>query len=143
MRKSIISGILASLLLVAFYFAIMFLFTRSLSAATSQIKDLFFWFSLLVIGFGTQFGLFAYLKSLVKSAPMTMTAANTGMSSVSMVACCAHHLTDILPFLGLTGLSLFLTRYQVWLLGIGITSNLIGIIYISHQIRKHLSYVQN
>lgn len=143
MRKSILYGSLASLFLITFYFTVMLLFTRSLPAAISQIKELWPWFTLLIVGFGAQFGLFSYLKSLVKSAPMTMTAANTGISGVSMVACCAHHLTDVLPFVGLAGLSLFLTRYQIWLIGVGIVSNLMGIIYLSAQIRKHLSNVQN
>ncbi len=143
MKKSIVYGLLASLSLVAFYFAVMLLFTRSLSAAISQIEDLFFWFALLVLGFGIQFGLFTYLKGLVKSTPSMMTAANTGISSVSMVACCAHHLADILPLLGLVGLSIFLTRYQVWFIGIGIVSNFLGIIYLLRQIYKHKVYVQN
>ncbi|MFZ2202319.1 MAG: hypothetical protein WAV56_02870, partial [Microgenomates group bacterium] len=79
----------------------------------------------------------------VKSTPSMMTAANTGMSGVSMVACCAHHLTDVLPLFGLAGLSLFLTRYQVWLLGVGIASNFVGIVYLLRQINKHKAYVQN
>ncbi len=143
MRKSIFTGLLASLLLIGFYFAVMLLFTGSLPAAISQIRELWPWFTILVIGFGTQFGLFTYLKGLVKSTPSMMTAANTGMSGVSMVACCAHHLTDVLPLFGLAGLSLFLTRYQVWLLGVGIASNFVGIVYLLRQINKHKAYVQN
>lgn len=142
-KNSFFIGLLASLSLVIFYFVVMLLFTGSPPIAISQIKDLWPWFTILVIGFGAQFGLFIYLKSLIKSASSVMTAANTGVSGFSMIACCAHHLTDVLPLFGLAGLSLFLTRYQVWLLGVGIASNLIGIIYISRQIRKHLSYVQN
>ena len=120
------------------------------------LKDLFFWFALLVAGFGAQFGLFTHLKSLAKSSSSDggpkghssevergMISANTGLSSVSMVACCAHHLTDVLPFFGLAGLSLFLTRYQVWFLAIGILSNFAGIIYLLRQINKHQAYVQN
>ena len=143
MKKSTLYGFLASLALIAFYFAVMLLFTRSLPAALSQIWELWPWFTLLVIGFGTQFGLFTYLKGLVKSAPSMATAANTGMSGVSMVACCAHHLTDVLPLFGLAGASLFLTRYQVWLIGVGIISNFIGILYLIKQIKKHRAYVQN
>ncbi|MEK7064468.1 MAG: hypothetical protein AAB973_02550, partial [Patescibacteria group bacterium] len=105
-------------------------------------KDLLPWFTLLVIGFGTQFGLFTYLKGLIKSAPSVMTAANTDMSGFSMVACCAHHLTDVLPLFGLAGLSLFLTRYQVWFIGIGIISNFVGIIYLLRQINKHRVHVK-
>jgi len=142
MKKGILAGFLASFFLVVFYFAVMLLFTRSFSVAISQIEDLFIWFALLVIGFGTQFGLFTYLKGLVKSTPPVMAAANTGMSSVSMVACCAHHLTDILPIFGLAGLSLFLTRYQTWFLSLGIISNFIGIVYLLRQINKHRVYVQ-
>ena len=142
MKKSIFYGVLASLALIAFYFAVMLLFTRSLSAAASQAKDLLPWFTLLVIGFGTQFGLFTYLKGLIKSAPSVMTAANSGMSGFSMVACCAHHLTDVLPLFGLAGLSLFLTRYQVWFIGIGIISNFVGIIYLLRQINKHRVHVK-
>ncbi len=68
MKKSLLAGILVSLLLVIFYFAVMLLFTKSFSVALSQIEDLFIWFTLLVVGFGIQFGLFTYLKDLVKSA---------------------------------------------------------------------------
>jgi len=153
-KKSILAGFLASLSLIAFYFAVMLFFTRSLSVALSQIEDLFFWFALLVAGFGAQFGLFIHLKNLVKVSPgmvarrdssqveRGMISANTGMSSVSMVVCCAHHLTDVLPIFGLAGLSLFLTRYQTWFLGVGIASNFIGIIYLLRQIKKHGNYVQ-
>lgn len=143
MKKSIFYGLLASLFLVAFYFAVMLFFTRSLSAALSQIEELWPWFTILVIGFGVQFGLFIYLKSLIKSTSFVMTAANTGMSSVSMVACCAHHLADVLPLFGLAWLSVFLARYQTWLIGAGIFSNFIGIIYLFRQINKHQVYVQN
>ncbi len=59
-----------------------------------------------------------------------------------MVACCAHHLTEVLPILGLAGLSLFLTRYQIWFLGVGIASNFFGIIYLLYQIKKHYTDVQ-
>ena len=107
----------------------MLFFTRSLSVAISQIEALFFWFALLVLGFGIQFGLFTYLKTLIKTADFssdggrmdssevkstTFTAANTGMSGVSMVACCAHHLTDVLPLFGLAGLSLSDETGQVY-----------------------------
>ena len=142
MKKSILAGFLASFFLVAFYFTVMLFFIRSLPVAISQIEDLFVWFALLVARFRAQFGLFTYLKGLIKSTPSMMAAANTGLSSISMVACCAHHLTDVLPILGLAGLSIFLTRYQVWFLGVGIASNFAGIIYLLRQIKKHRVYVQ-
>lgn len=142
-RNSFFVGLLASLSLVVFYFVVMLLFTSSPSIAISQIRNLWLWFTILVIGFGAQFGLFIYLKSLIKSASSVMTVANTGISGVSMVACCAHHLADVLPLFGLAWLSVFLARYQTWLIGAGIFSNFVGIIYLLRQINKHQVYVQN
>ncbi len=44
-----------------------------------------------------------------------------------MAACCAHHLTDVLPNLGLSGLATFLASYQVLFIVIGVLSNVVGI----------------
>lgn len=143
-RNSFFIGLLASLSLVIFYFVVMLLFTGSPSIAISQIRNLWPWFTILVVGFGIQFGLYHYLRHLIMadSTSNIVTAANTGISSVSMVACCAHHLTDVLPLFGLAWLSVFLARYQVWFIGIGIVSNFLGIIYLLRQINKHKAYVQ-
>ncbi len=144
-RNSFFIGLLASLSLVVFYFVVMLLFTGSSSIAISQIRNLWPWFTILVIGFGIQFGLYSYLRHLIMagSTPNLVTAANTGMSGVSMVACCAHHLTDVLPLFGLAWLSVFFARYQTWLIGAGIFGNFIGIVYLLRQINKHQVYVQS
>ena len=47
-----------------------------------------------------------------------------------MVACCAHHLADVIPVLGIAGLSLFLTEYQKETLIVGVAVNFIGVIYM-------------
>jgi len=44
-----------------------------------------------------------------------------------MAACCAHHLVDLLPILGLSAAALFLSEYQEQLLIFGILANVIGI----------------
>jgi hypothetical protein len=55
-----------------------------------------------------------------------------------MIACCSHHLVDILPIIGLSVASAFLVRYQISFILIGVFSNLIaiqtmlGIIQIHH-----------
>lgn len=43
-----------------------------------------------------------------------------------MVACCAHHLVDLIPILGLSAATLFLSEYQEQFLIFGIVANLIG-----------------
>ncbi len=55
-------------------------------------------------------------------------AAGTGASTVAMVACCAHHITDILPIIGLAGVALFLSEYKIVFIIFGIISNAVGIV---------------
>ncbi|HEX6384735.1 MAG TPA: hypothetical protein VF177_08710, partial [Anaerolineae bacterium] len=62
----------------------------------------------IIIGFGLQAALYIILKKRL-FVPVThtgasgpLTGAGGGMSTLAMVACCAHHVTDVLPILGLT-----------------------------------------
>ena len=68
---------------------------------------------LISAGFGTQVGLFTYLRLLQRAMAresVALAGAGTATSSVSMVACCAHHIADVLPLVGLSGLAVFLDR---------------------------------
>ena len=51
-----------------------------------------------------------------------------GTSVTAMVACCLHHVTDVLPVLGLSAAATFLARYQRPFMLVGLGLNLIGII---------------
>ena len=53
-----------------------------------------------------------------------------------MLACCAHHLTDVLPILGLSSAAIFLNLYKTPLLWLGIGMNLVGIVYMLRKIRE-------
>jgi hypothetical protein len=44
-----------------------------------------------------------------------------------MVACCAHHVTDVLPILGLTAVATFLAGYQTLFMLVGLGNTLVGI----------------
>ena len=57
-----------------------------------------------------------------------MMGASGGTSATAMVACCLHHVTDVLPILGLSAAATFLTRYQRPFMLAGLGLNLIGII---------------
>ena len=63
-------------------------------------------------------------------------AGNTSTSTLGMIACCAHHLTDILPILGLSFLTALLIQYQKVILLVAIASNLSGIFYLIYLQRK-------
>jgi hypothetical protein len=59
-----------------------------------------------------------------------VSGTGVAVSGISMVACCVHHLVDILPVIGLTGLSLFLSEFQKEFLIFGVVVNLLGIVYM-------------
>ncbi len=83
-------------------------------------------------GFGTQVGLYAHLRRLRRASGAVAGAAGvgTGTSTAAMVACCAHHATDVLPFLSLpavTGVVGALAAWRVPLMTLGIATNLVGV----------------
>ncbi len=56
-----------------------------------------------------------------------MAGASGGTSTAAMVACCAHHVTDILPLAGLSAATTFLANYQVPFMLLGLAMNLAGV----------------
>jgi copper chaperone CopZ len=88
----------------------------------------------IMVGFGVQVGLYSYLKTALHVAGRgtgALTGAGGGASTAAMVACCAHHVTDVLPLLGLTTAATFLAEYRVPFMLVGLAMNLIGIGVIS------------
>lgn len=141
-KKSVYWAIGGGLSLLVFYFLLLSL-ANSFAHALDQFKLLWYWILALVIGFSLQAGLYAYIRLQIKAKTKTLNkemAASAVISGGSMVACCAHHLIDILPFLGLSAAFLFLVQYQVLFIILGILSNLIGIIYMLEIIKKHSFY---
>ena len=134
--KPIISGIISSFSLLALYFFIMILSNSSFLNALGNLESLKWWIIPLVITFGTQVGLFVYAKDLKRNVSAKATSTSSVTSSVAMVACCAHHITDILPIIGLSILATVLTKYQTWFLAFGLASNLIGIWLMLREVRR-------
>ena len=58
----------------------------------------------------------------------------------SMAACCAHHVTDVLPLVGLAGAGLFLSTYQGLFLLLGVLSNAVGAVYLLSVLSRHGLY---
>ncbi len=124
-------GLLASISLAAFYFIVSTLL-GGLNFAISNFASLWYWMLPLIAGFGIQIGLFFYVKDKMHKTASAHAAASTGISATAMVACCAHHIADIAPFLGITALGLFLSKYQSVFLLAGILSNILGILYMAN-----------
>ena len=137
MRRHIFIGAGAAFLLVLVYFGIMSL-TGGIAAAISQARILWYWIVALVSGFGTQAALYSYLRQGIRSKGATASVATSGgVSTGSMVACCAHHFSDVLPLIGMAGLSIFLVRFQVVFIVAGILSNVVGITLMMESIQRH------
>lgn len=100
----------------------------------------------IAAGFGVQVGLYSYLRLVIHhkvrlAASTTATGVGTGTSSVAMVACCLHHVTDVLPVLGLSGAAVFLSTYRVPFMLAGLAVNAIGVaimVRVVHRGRAHL-----
>ncbi len=135
---SFLAGLTGFIALIVFYFGLMRLLAGSWNVAFSQFEKLWYYMIPLSLGFGIQVGLYNHLKSLVKSkSGKNVMMANTTTSAIGMVACCAHHLTDVLPFIGLTALSAFLVAFQTPILLLGIISNIFGIYFLWQKVKYH------
>jgi len=139
-KKFIITGIIAGLLLLSVFFIILST-ANSFSHAIEQFSRMWYWILLLITGFGLQAGLYSYIRASLKlkqmADPAAAVAASAGITTGSMVACCLHHLVDVLPLMGLAAASLFLVKYQLLFIIIGVLSNLIGIAMMLEIIQKH------
>ena len=143
MKKPLFFGILGSVLLLGLYFIIVSL-ANSFQHALQEFQRMWYWMLLLVIGFGVQIGLMSYIREVMKakkSFTSTKKVVATGsISTASMISCCAHHITDIIPILGVSAVSLFFTKYQVWFLIIGILSNILGVYWMLMTMQRHQLY---
>lgn len=135
-RQRIVWPIGASLLGAAFLMAL-YLTIVAVAESPQHAVDLFWEDRLIVIpiilGFGVQMGLYVILKKrlfvpIVHTGPSWKLAGASGTTStLAMVACCAHHVTDVLPVLGLTAASAFLAEYRIAFMVIGLGMTLFGI----------------
>jgi copper chaperone CopZ len=129
------TGAAAAAALLAFYLGLITLAQGWEHAVQQLAEDR--WFVLaLASGFGVQGGLFAYLRALHAGARAAGVAASTGTSATAMLACCAHHLADVLPIVGVAGAAAVLDAYKTPLLWLGVAMNLGGVVYLLAQVRR-------
>jgi hypothetical protein len=127
------AALLGSILLTLLYFGIV-----SWAESPEHALDLFWedrWIVIPIIaGFGIQMGLYTIIKKRLFIPVRTtgpsgsLLGAGGGTSTLAMVACCAHHVTDVLPILGLTAASAFLAQYRIAFMLFGLGTTLVGII---------------
>lgn len=134
---SIAAGLLGSAALLTVYLGIITLAQGAAHAFEQLAIDAPF-VGLIAVGFGAQIGLFVELRAVdrLHRASAAVTAAGTGTSAAAMLACCAHHVVDLLPIVGLSAAAVFLNAYKTPLFLLGIGMNLIGIVVIARQLRR-------
>ena len=136
----ILAGLLGALFLSGVYLGIVTL-TQGWQHAVELFWQDKFLVAPIIAGFGTQIGLYTLLKVGLHAAARgagAMAGAGGGTSTVAMVACCAHHVTDTLcvPLVGLSAATTFLANYKAPFMLIGLAMNLVGIGIALRTIRK-------
>lgn len=147
-------GIGGGVVLVGLYLVILSI-AQSPSHALEQLSQDRFWVGLVALGFGIQIGLYVYLRLIISAMQLVgataMAGAGTTTSTVGMIACCAHHLADIAPLLGLAGVSAlspvvtFLAEWKIPFILFGLAVNVIAIgmsIRLIRRERAHLKMME-
>lgn len=147
LRRSYLWGILSASILLVLY-ALILTLSNSLSHAVKEFLIYWYWIVPLIIGFGLQAGLYSYIRTSLKAkkergAASAAIATAGGVSTTSMVACCAHHVTDVLPLVGLSAAVVFLNQFQSLFFLIGIVSNTVGVILMLKIIQQHNLYSED
>ncbi len=136
---AILVGAVAATLLVAFYLALVSLANEPRHAVDLLWGDRYF-VAAIALGFGLEAGLYAYVRLLRTTAAAArssgaVVATGTGTSTVAMVACCAHHVVDVLPVVGLSGAAIFLSNYRTPIMLAGLAVNAAGIVVMLGVVR--------
>jgi hypothetical protein len=141
--------LLGSTFIASFYIGIL-TWAQGWEYASSQFARDRWYVIPIIVSFGVQAALYVILRfrlfipvaSTAHSG--TMMGTSGGTSATAMVACCIHHVTDVLPLLGLSAMASFLTRYQHPFMLLGLGMNLIGIgvmLFVLYRERQRLQPV--
>ncbi len=144
--KHVAYGAIAGAALLAVYFVLLTLL-NSLQHAVERFIIFWPWMAALVAGLGIQVGLFSCVRDAAKAragkgnavgaGTTAGVAATGGVSGTSMVLCCLHHATEVLPLIGLSAAALFVSQYQTPFFVVGIASNAVGIAVMLDLIQKN------
>lgn len=102
---------------------------------------------MIPLAVGIQMGLFRYHRNITSgstSGSEKMGMAGSTTSSLAMVACCLHHVSDLLPAVGfILATSSFLIQYKDAIIIIGLLANVAGSLYIARAILRDRAIIAN
>jgi len=146
----LIAFLLGSTLIAGVYFGIL-IWAQGWDSALSIFMPNRWYVIPIWVSFGIQAALYSILRFrlFIPATSTTHTGAvmgaSGGTSVTAMIACCLHHVTDVLPVLGLSAAATFLTRYQRPFMLAGLGMNIVGILVmlvVLYRERKKLEPVQ-
>lgn len=135
MDRRVAYGFLASATLILFYITINYI-SGGMDAVYWNIRNYLPYIAIIDIGFGLQIALFTHIRFFGQKCNAV---ASTSVTGGSMVACCLHHVTDFIPFLG-AGAGLFLSQLTEIFFMIGTASSIIGVVWMLSIIQRHGLY---
>src|SRR6266498_3617926 len=136
LRRSLIptaAFVLGSTFIAGIYFGIL-MWAQGWDAVLSIFMSNRWYVIPIWITFGVQAALYSilrfrlFLPTTASGYSGALMGTSGGTSVTAMVACCIHHVTDVLPVLGLSAAATFLTRYQRPFMLLGLGMNVIGIL---------------
>jgi protein-S-isoprenylcysteine O-methyltransferase Ste14 len=117
---------------------------NSFEHALSELIKWWPWLLFQLMGFGIQMSMFFHMRDLSKLGKWRGSASSLavggGVSASTMIACCLHHVTDVLPIIGLSAATLLLTQYQSLFMSLGVLANLVGIIIMLENLQQHTDF---
>ena len=127
--SAVVHGTVGALMLFGLYTAIVAGASQSLDHYLDQMFADWYYIAPLIAGFGIQIALFGELRRQRRLNAIAASAGvgGAGASTAGMVACCAHHIVDLAPFLGASAAATFLTTWKVPLILVGLAVNAAGI----------------
>jgi len=127
-------GLAAAGILVGLYLGVVTWSSGEFSHARDLAWDDRYLLAAIAFGFGLQAALYTHLRLAIHGrlgrSPTATAVGGTGTSTVAMVACCAHHVAEALPALGLSGAAVFLQDYRLAFMAVGLGMNAIGVAFM-------------
>ncbi|HMB45632.1 MAG TPA: hypothetical protein VKL21_07405 [Candidatus Methanoperedens sp.] len=145
LKNPFVFGASAGMLLVLFNISIASLAEGSFEKGYQVFLTNGIFVYLIPLAVSVQMVLFRYHRNITTgniAGSEKMGMAGSATSSLTMVACCLHHVSDILPSIGLIlAASSFLIQYKDAIIIIGLLANVAGSIYIARAIIKDRSII--
>ena len=137
-QRAVWWGLLAAAGLLGFYLAVIVAASGAAHLRAQLALD-WPWITVIIAGFGVQVALLITLRERQRARAAAAAAAactGAGASVVGMLACCAHHVADLAPLVGVNLAATFLATYRVPFMAVGVTVNAVAIGITVRKIRE-------